>query len=386
MKRRKGKRSQRSVSGADEVYPLSPLIFKIRFWVYPQIVKAQSICGVLTIIKFNFMDRATISSKNQALLILISVLITAIVVGVGVNQSKRQEIKLLREKINNLENAQATIFEAQQNPNNIMGNSGDGLVFLAVKAPPTNLEKLTDEYFIISFNPDSGEQKDLALIKNNFFNKPFGFSENKIFFLTPAGEVGSLDIKSGKQSVVEISGIIPDNKFNFNENTVFDFIVSDNKIFYLKGYCSEAKYCALGMYDISAASNQIIIDDLHKQVESTGLSRTGLISYDSEKNVLKILEIGGDTRAASASLHELDLETGALAEIDSANFVYCEEAECAPGQESENKKFNDKKIFGKPQMICNGVKIDDSSRGTVLVAGDSERIFNDAYFVGCVTQ
>ncbi|MDD5071721.1 MAG: hypothetical protein PHQ42_03225 [Patescibacteria group bacterium] len=337
------------------------------------------------------MDRATISSKNQALLILISALVTAVVVGMGVfyfvNRSKLQEIKLLREKINNLESAQATILEANQNPNfNIMGNSDAGLVFLAVKAPPVNSEKLTDEYFIISFNPESGEQKDLALIKNNFFNKPFGFSENKIFFLTPAGEAGSLDTKSGKQSVVEISGIIPNNKFNFNENTIFDFIVSDNKIFYLKGYCSEAKYCALGRYDISAGSNQIIVDDLHKQVEATGLSRTGLVAYDSGKNILKILEIGGGARAASASLYELDLETGALAKTDSANFAYCGEEGCAPEQESENEKFNDEKIFGKPQRVCNGVEIDDSFRGTVSVAGDSERIFNDAYFVGCVTQ
>jgi len=264
-----------------------------------------------------------------------------------------------------------------------------GTVLLAMKnkqqnSPPANPENLVNEYFVVSFNPKNGEQKQLTLIKNNFFTEPFGFSNDKIFFETPAGEVASLDIKSNKQDTIKISGIIPTNQY-LNENTLSDFLVSGNKIFYLKGDCSEGLYCALGMYDISTESNQIIIDNLHKQVKSTIFNVTHLVSYDSAKNILKIRDSGGDGGFGSGSLYEINLSTKALTKIDSASSEYCgeNETDCTSQQKAENEKFD--RIFSKPQINCSGATITDSYN-QVSVSGNTQKTFEDTHYIGCVTQ
>ena len=335
------------------------------------------------------------NDKRLIFAVVISVLITAFIVGFGVyyfvNKSNNQDIKSLQEQINNLKNTQAnnTIPDIQQNQDtNTTNDLISGTVLLAMKnkrqnPPPANPENLVNEYFVVSFNPKNGEQKQLTLIKNNFFTDPFEFSNDKIFFETPAGEVASLDIKSNKQDTIKISGILPANQY-LNENTLFDFLVFGNKIFYLKGYCSESLYCALGIYDTSTESNQIIIDNLHKQVKSKIFNSTMLVSYDSAKNILKFRDGGGDAGFASVSLYEINLSTKALTKIDSASSEYCgkNHTDCTPQQKAENEKFD--RIF-KPQINCSGATITESYN-QVSVSGNTQKIFEDTHYIGCIIQ
>lgn len=339
----------------------------------------------------NFQNPVAVPKNDKLLPILISILLTALVVGFGVfyfvNQSSQSEIKSLQDQVDELRNKQTNTSSGETPQNQDVSSAGSpntGSILLAMKnkqqnPPPSNPGNLVNEYFVVAYDPKTGEQKQSAIIKNNFFTEPFGFSNNKIFFETPTGEVGSLDTKSLKQETIKISGIIPTNRY-LNENTLSDFLVSGNKLFYLKGHCSEGLYCALGVYDISTGNNQIILDNLDKQVKSAIFDVTKLVSHDSAKNILRIRDSGGEAGFASGSLYELNLNTKVLTEIDSASSEYCgeSEADCTPQQKAENEKFD--RIFSKPQINCNGAVIIDSYN-KVSISGKN---FEDTLYIGCV--
>ena len=139
------------------------------------------------------------------------------------------------------------------------------------------------------------------------------------------------------------------------------------------------------MYDISTASNQIIIDNLHKQVKLNFMTMISLVGYDPVKNILTIRKSGGDAGFASGALYELNLNTNKFTEtISAGGMVYCgENRDCTPEDKIEQEKLD--KIFNEPKLDCNGVNI-ITSYNQVVVSGGFEKTFEDTYYIGCMTQ
>jgi hypothetical protein len=273
--------------------------------------------------------------------------------------------------------------------NNNQNDLKNGSILMAIKNEqqvplPANPENLVNEYRVISFDPKSGEQKQIALIKNNFFVQPFGFQSDKIFFVNPSGELTSLDIKSSNQQVIKIAGIIPSDDKYINDNSISDFIVSGSKIFYLKGICGEGLYCALGEYNTASTENRIIIDNLHKEVKLNFMTMIKLLEYDSKNNALVIIKSGGDAGIAEGSRYELNIATGKLTEkISAGGRVYCGEngEYCTPQDKIEQEKL--KKVSSKSKIYCNGINI-ESTYEQVITSGNFQKTFENSYYIGCL--
>lgn len=248
--------------------------------------------------------------------------------------------------------------------------------------PPANPENLMREFSVFSYESTTGEQKEVAKIKNNFFRQPFGFLNNKIFFMNPAGELATFDVTTQKEEVIKIASILPTSQY-LNANTLADFIISGNKVIYLKGDCTEATYCALGMYDLATTNDQIIIDKLNEKIDTSFLGGIRLKKYDSSKNVLTISDSAADGISAGITLYEIDLATKKITKTDSATYTYCGEndEECTPEQKAKNEKYINLS-FG-PEMSCDGVTVTESSYQLVL-SGAVQKTLEETYYVGCI--
>lgn len=337
-------------------------------------------------------DLGQAKKTKSSLITILAILITALVVGGGTyvwQQSKskstqtrlEQQIASLQNQISKKNSEQKT----QKNNDSQTKVTDAATILLASEnkeqnPAPANDKNLMQEYNIFSLSTEDGTQKQIALIKNNFFVQPFGYSNNKIFFINPAGELASLDPASNKQETIKIDGIIPTEKY-LNEKTLDDFIISGNKVIYLKGMCGETGYCALGIYDMSTDKNQILIDNLHKKIDLKFYDVLQIKSYDAAKNTLRISKGGGDAGYGYSDLYDINLADGSMNLIAKSHYCGDKEEYCTDEWKADNAKYKD--FFQSPQMACNGLTV-KYSYNNVEISGKLQKSIPEHKYVGCM--
>jgi len=328
------------------------------------------------VIKWN---EVTWYSKLLAIIFFIGVLpILCFFIGIEYKSVQQEAfVPLLSNVSNNL------------NKKEIILNSGSILLAMpnTSQEPYNYIGSPIAEYFIVSKDAQKGVEKQIALIKSNFAAKRFGFLKGIVYFINPGGELESLNIKSGNHSITKIPGIIPTAKY-LNDNTLSDFLIVNDDIFYLKGECSsDISSCVLGQYNLVSGSNKIVVEDLGKQTREGNFTGTSFIDFDSESNTLKIHAGSGDAGISSASLYSIDLTTSTLKKIGSAGSYSCDAldgtgAECSSSdRKSENEnnmKFTNLSL--PAPIICNGTTISFTQDGIKIDGKD----YRGDYYVGCV--
>jgi len=273
---------------------------------------------------------------------------------------------------------------------------GKGFILMAIKngqqnPSPDYRSNPVQEYFIVSYNPETGETDRLALVKANIDEySHFFLSDNKIFFLTSSGEIASLDIFSKTQSLVAIPGITP-CKQNFCTSAINDFLVADNKIFYLKDGCRfDDKFCVIGVFDIKNNKNKILDNELQDKVDNFLYSHVELNNYEKNDGLITIKNIGGDAGTVILDLYKLNIDDGIISKSDSAIFTSgCEEYGiigdyndvCNLEMQRNNQNFN--RLNNEGKINCGNVSIINLN-GELILYRDFVEYFGNALYAGCI--
>jgi len=250
--------------------------------------------------------------------------------------------------------------------------------------PASNPGNLVQEYSIILLDPKTGKEKELGIIKNNFFVNSFGYYDDKVLYISPKGTIHSFDVKSSTDEELAIEGITPaeviPDKIKFN--MVSDFIISDSTIFYLKGICQEGDYCALGKFDLASKTNKVLYDNLHYKLPDKIYSVIRLRSYDKVSNKLQITDSWGDGGFANSEIYELNLGTKALVKIGGYRYESCAGEICPEAVEKENEQYS--KNTMKPLVNCldSTLKLTNNS---VNISGLNKTL-DSSYYIGCMSK
>ncbi|MEK7585233.1 MAG: hypothetical protein AAB455_01850 [Patescibacteria group bacterium] len=212
---------------------------------------------------------------------------------------------------------------------------------------PENDSNLLEEYVIKNFNPATKTHRVLGIIPNNFFTERLQFSNNKIFFISPAGELKNFDLESKQISTVPIPGIVPTDKY-LNPNSVVDMMVKGDLIAYQKGECEESlTQCSFHEFDLKKQTDRVIFDDIAEKIKSRLFNGLRLIDYDPAKNHARISQAGGDAGWSYQSIYDLSLSTGQVSLIRSCD-SFNGKWNCSPREDIEE---SDIRKCGEDEII-----------------------------------
>lgn len=266
-----------------------------------------------------------------------------------IEEKKQEEIEekyveILEDSSNFLEKGNILFAEINKNQN----------------PPSSNPDNLMDEYLIYSFNPKSNQKTLIAIIKSAFYRSKFIFSDNKIFFITKKGELASYDFKLNKEKITKISKINSTDEYLGNGN-IADFLVDNNKVFYLGGVCGEGFLCAIGSYDLKTTENKILLNNLEKEVNISFNSIAIFKKYDKSNNSLEFLSTGGDGCGGWATLYRFDLAKRNITKLNKVEFNGCEESLDSSNPNSEKVKAENKRYekFFENNIFCGDFNVND---------------------------
>lgn len=241
------------------------------------------------------------------------------------------------------------------------------------KPPFSSSENPIKEYFIYSFDPKTNKKKQFGLVESNtsFFPHSFKLFGDKVFFINWNGELATLDLKSKKQEIIKIPGIIP-TKEPHSKDVLSIFTITDNDVLYVKGY-----YNTLGLYNLVTSENKILIDDLDKKIDFA-MSRLILKSYNSSNNSLEFLLIYGDAGVVSARLYNFDINKSVKSELGRVSYEADGHYVATEEIKSEIKKY--KEFIGE-EIFCDNFNVDDF----IQKIKEKNNFDTDAvYFIDCI--
>jgi hypothetical protein len=262
-------------------------------------------------------------------------------------------------------------------------------VLLAVTDPdqtpaPSDQTNPMKEFKIISFDPQSAAQTDVAEVRSNFFTDSFQYEDGKLYFINLQGELSALTLGEADAQTIKIDGITPTDKY-LTDNTLYDIVLSGDQLFYLKGSCSEREYCALGEYDLSSGTNRIILDGLQNKTGTLRYSEIRLADYDAQSGLLKVEDSSGRDGYAVLSFFTVDPQSGTLTKTDSASLSLCgdDSSPCTKEQDAENERYA--KLSAMPPGTCGASTFSYSPDHSGLIfSGPNAKTFEESKFISCL--
>lgn len=251
---------------------------------------------------------------------------------------------------------------------------------------------LVIEYFIQQMR-DDGSFQDLGLIEGSFYNEAFDLYKDEVFFLEPGGTIGAVDITTTQRRTVNIPGIVVAQSLATGENSIWDFVIGDGKIFYLKGHCSENGYCALGEYDLETGENRIIADNLEETIVQGFFNIAYLTEYDDSNERIVMTNSGGDAGWGWISTFAFNPATGEYEKLSEVFFGPDEVCgdECIAWPELDENGVREDSIT----YACDEYTVQLGTRDglyrdayriidTVVISDSADIIIQeDAYYAGC---
>lgn len=251
---------------------------------------------------------------------------------------------------------------------------------------PSNPDNLRRDFRLIAYAPTDGSRTEIATLASNFFVSPFRFADDALYFISPSGELKTLDFASRKIKTIALEGILPTERYQ-TKDTLSDILATPEAIYFLKGICGERGYCALGRLDLATGASAILLDNLQEKVDSGMFSIISFGRYDPSSRKLQLQVRDGDGGWASLDIYQFDPNSGTIAKTDSTSFAgFCGAsdlvAECDAAQKANNEKYL--RLTAAP-MECAGATVSDSTEKylELVIEGDKPASFSNAYYAGC---
>jgi len=196
---------------------------------------------------------------------------------------------------------------------------------------------------IMGLNKNTGTlKKHFNVVGYEYYYKGnFQLYKNQVLFLNPERKIVSIDNKTGKKATINIPGFVS------------QFLVSNNKIFYKKGYCAEGGRCDIGEYDLITKKDKIIINDVRKKTEIPPTFGVLINYHDQEENTLHLRTGYADGIGVSRTEHKIRLNN--LEVIKGKEIFYS--SICSSLKELYPDCVDAKTLLEKNNDICNGVNI-----------------------------
>lgn len=212
---------------------------------------------------------------------------------------------------------------------------------------------------IFSFDLKTNEQKEIIFLKKLINNDSIVYYKNNIYFINANDELEKLDLSNNKEEVLNLGEVKKEEGFE-------NFIISDDKLFYLKGSCGFKGKCLVGYYDILNSKNEIISENIGDKIAEYGV--ISLVSFDESKNTLRMSEGYGDVGFAYTIFYDFNLNYKNIKKLGKGTYAACGNEEdnpigkCNNNMIIENKKYFDMISKYKKKLFCNGVNIDEITK------------------------